>query len=162
RPNIFVSLPPAAVMGSGRFGHAHHTVFVFLFPGIYSRFFSEDYSSGWNSSLPTPQIGHTQSSGISSNAVPGSIPLSGSPISGSYTYPHGSQTYFFIVFFSFLLKYFYQSDFTRLSALIIADNLTDYNVRSFLRFAVCNSSALLNRYMQNPFKIAFGDGILHS
>ena len=26
----------------------------------------------------------------------------------------------------------------------------------------CNSSALLNRYMQNPFKIAFGDGILHS
>src|SRR5699024_7536639 len=41
------------------------------------------YSSGWNSSLPTPQIGHTQSSGRSSNAVPGSIPLSGSPISGS-------------------------------------------------------------------------------
>jgi len=30
----------------------------------------------------------------------------------------------------------------------------------FLKF--CNSSALLNRYMQNPFKIAFGDGILHS
>ena len=26
----------------------------------------------------------------------------------------------------------------------------------------CNSSALLNCYMQNPFKIAFGDGILHS
>ena len=25
-----------------------------------------------------------------------------------------------------------------------------------------NSSALLNRYMQNPFKIACGDGILHS
>jgi len=25
-----------------------------------------------------------------------------------------------------------------------------------------NSSALLNRYMQNPLKIAFGDGILHS
>ena len=25
-----------------------------------------------------------------------------------------------------------------------------------------NRSALLNRYMQNPFKIACGDGILHS
>ena len=25
----------------------------------------------------------------------------------------------------------------------------------------CNSSALLNHYMQNPLKIAFGDGILH-
>ena len=29
-------------------------------------------------------------------------------------------------------------------------------------FPYGNSSALLNRYMQNPFKIAFGDGILHS
>ena len=43
------------------------------------------YSSGEKSSLPTPQIGHTQSSGMSSNAVPGAIPLSGSPTSGSYT-----------------------------------------------------------------------------
>lgn len=36
-----------------------------------------------NWSLPTPQRGHTQSSGISSNFVPGAIPLSGSPIAGS-------------------------------------------------------------------------------
>jgi len=48
----------------------------------------------------TPQSGHTQSSGISSNAVPGAMPLSGSPTSGSYTYPHVSHTYFFIIFFS--------------------------------------------------------------
>lgn len=42
-----------------------------------------DYSSFANSSLPTPQIGQTQSSGRSSNAVPGAIPLSGSPTAGS-------------------------------------------------------------------------------
>ena len=35
--------------------------------------------------MPTPQRGHTQSSGRSSKAVPGSIPLSGSPCSVSYT-----------------------------------------------------------------------------
>ena len=33
---------------------------------------------------------------------------------------------------------------------------------SIRRWKICNSSALLNRYMQNPFKIAFGDGILHA
>ena len=35
------------------------------------------------SSLPTPQRGQTQSAGMSSNAVPGSMPLSGSPTAGS-------------------------------------------------------------------------------
>ena len=38
-------------------------------------------SANW--SFPTPQIGHTQSSGISSKAVPGAMPPSGSPSSGS-------------------------------------------------------------------------------
>lgn len=40
------------------------------------------YSSS-KSSLPTPQSGHNHSSGMSSKAVPGAIPLSGSPIEGS-------------------------------------------------------------------------------
>ena len=35
------------------------------------------------SPTPIPQIGHTQSSGISSKAVPGAIPPSGSPTAGS-------------------------------------------------------------------------------
>jgi len=38
-----------------------------------------------NSSLPAPHSGQIQSSGKFSNAVPGSTPLSGSPIAGSYT-----------------------------------------------------------------------------
>lgn len=46
-----------------------------------------------NISFPTPQMGQTQSSGISSNLVPGAIPLSGSPAAGSYTYPHAVQIY---------------------------------------------------------------------
>ena len=58
-------------------------------------------STGLNSSLPTPQSGHTQSSGMSSKAVPGAMPLSGSPTAGSYTHPHTSHTYFFIMFFPF-------------------------------------------------------------
>lgn len=58
--------------------------------------------SSTNTLLSMPQIGHTQSSGISSNAVPGAIPLSGSPTSGSYTYPHGSHTYFFMIITSIL------------------------------------------------------------
>lgn len=41
------------------------------------------YSSGENSSLPTPHWGQTQSSGRSSNAVPAAMPLSGSPYAGS-------------------------------------------------------------------------------
>lgn len=43
-----------------------------------------DYSSTTEkSSFPTPQRGHTHSSGMSSKAVPGAIPLSGSPTAGS-------------------------------------------------------------------------------
>ena len=61
------------------------------------------YYSATNTSFPIPQIGQTQSSGRSSNAVPGAIPLSGSPTSGSYTYPHGSQTYFCILYSPFFL-----------------------------------------------------------
>ena len=64
-------------------------------------------SSTEKSSLPTPQSGHTQSSGRSSNAVPGAMPLSGSPTSGSYTYPQVSQTYFFIILFV-LISYSYR------------------------------------------------------
>ena len=56
------------------------------------------YSTLLKSSFPTPQSGHTQSSGISSHAVPGSIPLSGSPTSGSYSYPQTSQTYLSIIY----------------------------------------------------------------
>ena len=56
------------------------------------------YSTLLNSSFPTPQSGHTQSSGISSHAVPGSIPLSVSPTSGSYSYPQTSHTYLSMVY----------------------------------------------------------------
>lgn len=56
-----------------------------------------DYSAGLNSSFPTPQSGHSKSSGRSSNAVPGSMPISGTPTSGSYSHPHVSQTYFPII-----------------------------------------------------------------
>ena len=38
-----------------------------------------------NWSLPTEHSGQTQSSGRSSNAVPGSMPFSGSPTAGSYS-----------------------------------------------------------------------------
>ena len=41
------------------------------------------YSAFSKASLPTPQIGQTQSSGRSEKAVPGAIPLSGSPAAGS-------------------------------------------------------------------------------
>lgn len=58
-------------------------------------------STGLKSSLPTPQSGQAQSSGRSSNAVPGSIPFSGSPTAGSYTQSHTLQTYFFSIFFLF-------------------------------------------------------------
>ena len=56
-----------------------------------------DYSAGLKSSLPTPQTGHTQLSGMSSKAVPGAIPLSGSPTAGSYSYPQMLHVYFFIL-----------------------------------------------------------------
>ena len=47
------------------------------------QYFTEEDLVGM--ALPSPHQGHTQSSGRSSNAVPGSIPLPGSPSSGSYT-----------------------------------------------------------------------------
>jgi hypothetical protein len=42
-----------------------------------------NYSAGSNSSFPAPHSGHTQSSGTSSNGVPGSTPLFWSPLTGS-------------------------------------------------------------------------------
>ena len=39
------------------------------------------YSTSVKASFPRPQMGHTQSSGISSKAMPGAMPLSGSPAS---------------------------------------------------------------------------------
>ena len=44
---------------------------------------SRDYSITEKLSLPIPQSGHDQLSGICSKGVPGAIPLSGSPFSGS-------------------------------------------------------------------------------
>jgi hypothetical protein len=41
--------------------------------------------NGLKASFIAPHTGHIQSSGRSSNAVPGAIPLSGSPSSGSYS-----------------------------------------------------------------------------
>ena len=69
------------------------------------------YATGLNSSLPTPQSGHSKSAGKSSKAVPGAMPCSGSPTSGSYTQPHTSHTYFSILvapFFITCLYYFKQ------------------------------------------------------
>ena len=54
-------------------------------------------------SFPTPQAGHVQLSGMSSNAVPGAIPFSGSPSAGSYMYPQMIQTYFSIKCSSFIV-----------------------------------------------------------
>ena len=55
------------------------------FPSRGRLFYDRTFYSFENSSLPTPQVGQTQSSGRSSNAVPGAMPLSGSPTSGSYS-----------------------------------------------------------------------------
>lgn len=53
------------------------------FPEI-QEFSTCNYSfTGSNMSFETWQMGHTQSSGISSNGVPGAMPLSGSPFAGS-------------------------------------------------------------------------------
>ena len=48
-------------------------------------------------SLPTPHAGQVQSSGMSSKAVPGAMPPSGSPSAGSYMYPQMMQTYLSII-----------------------------------------------------------------
>ena len=66
-------------------------------PSLFIPFRSEgNYSSFSKASLSNPQTGQTKSSGRSSQAVPGSMPLSGSPRAGSYSYPQG-QTYFIIL-----------------------------------------------------------------
>ena len=54
------------------------------------------YCSSSKNSLPTPHAGHVQSSGSSSNEIPGGIPFSGSPSEGSYMYPQTLQIYRFI------------------------------------------------------------------
>jgi hypothetical protein len=54
--------------------------------------------SGSNISFVTAQTGHIQSSGMSSKAVPGATPESGSPTAGSYTYPQTVHTYFITLF----------------------------------------------------------------
>ena len=60
-------------------------------------------------SFPTPQAGHVQLSGMSSKAVPGAIPFSGSPSAGSYMYPQMIQTYFSIKCSSIIVStYAYQ------------------------------------------------------
>lgn len=50
-------------------------------PSLLSQ--SLTYASGEKSPLPAPQSGQPQSSGISAKAVPGAMPLSGSPSAGS-------------------------------------------------------------------------------
>ena len=55
------------------------------------------YYIGSKSSLPAPQMGQTQSAGKSSKAVPGGMFASGSPFSGSYSYPQTVHSYFFIL-----------------------------------------------------------------
>lgn len=56
-------------------------------------------------SLPTPQRGHSKSSGKSSNFVPGAMPFSGEPSSSSYSQPHTSHTYFIIFLLSLYFSY---------------------------------------------------------
>ena len=91
-----------------------------------------------NCPLPTPHNGQTQSSGMSSKAVPGSIPLSGSPCSGSYTYPQTTQTYLSICFsFPGLLPNFYH-DF------ILSNQMTRIILPSHHCFHAANRSCLLS------------------
>ena len=53
----------------------------FFTPAFFTS--SAPHHAGSNISLPTPQSGQLQSSGRSSKAVPGAMPLSGSPTAGS-------------------------------------------------------------------------------
>lgn len=63
--------------------------------------FRWSYSATENSSLPTPQRGHSKSSGSSSKGVPGAMPASGKPSAGLYSQPQTSQTYVFMIFVRF-------------------------------------------------------------
>jgi hypothetical protein len=49
------------------------------------RWKNNTYSYALNWSFVAPQTGHTQSSGSFEKGVPGFMPLSGSPLAGSYT-----------------------------------------------------------------------------
>lgn len=54
-------------------------------------------SIGSKSAFEAPHSGQFQSAGRSSNAVPAGMPLSGSPMAGSYTWLHTMQRYFFFI-----------------------------------------------------------------
>ena len=60
---------------------------LYAFETVHDLHFAVDYASE-NWSFPTPQMGHTQSSGSSLNALPSTL--------GSYSYPQTSQMYFAI------------------------------------------------------------------
>lgn len=56
-------------------------LFLCIFAGIHTAI--SDSSQGTKSDFCTPQTGQRQSLGMSVNSVPGGIPLSSSPMSGS-------------------------------------------------------------------------------
>jgi len=60
---------------------------------IKSLFIERLYYIFSKSDFVTPHNGQTQSSAVSSNLVPGFIPSSGSPVSGSYSYPDTPTLY---------------------------------------------------------------------
>lgn len=75
------------------------SMLVFQFRFFLARLFLRSTSGGAGKylSFPTPQIGHVQSSGRSSNCVPGEA-INGSPFSGLYTYPQTEHFHLFICF----------------------------------------------------------------
>lgn len=80
RPNV----RPLSGHGTSPAHTPVHTKRYSLQPGCIFLCCGRGYSStSSNWSLPTPQTGQTQSSGISSNEVPGAMPPSGSPTCGS-------------------------------------------------------------------------------
>lgn len=68
---------------------------------VYHRYCG--YTSS-KASLPAPQIGQSQSSGTSSQFVFEATSLSGSPVSGSYSYPQIIHVYFFIALILILFR----------------------------------------------------------
>ena len=84
-----------------------------------------------NSSFPTEQSGQRKSYGTSSQAVPGAIPSSGTPTSGSYSHPQTSHTYFTIVFVLQIIDILHgttpcsQLEF---AALLLAGRLSPYRI----------------------------------
>lgn len=102
------------------------------------------YSS--KSSFPTPQMGHTQSSGKSSKDVPGSMPPSLSPNSGLYTQSHTLQIYFFIRFLLFkhfsLRKSSFNNQINNFSA-------TPLSKTPYLQKRLCVWIELCNKYLHS-------------